>query len=130
MTSLQLQLRTPHGLLVDQPVAAITAEDRSGWFGIAPGRADLIAVLPPGLLTYRDQDGEVFVALAGGLLEMKQGRCRVLAREAIASRDLDEIADQLESHLRGRKARRETQMSVMDELVHEALRRMATEVRA
>lgn len=130
MSVLQLQLRTPHGLVVDRAVQAITAEDRSGWFGIGPGRADLVAVLPPGLLTFRDAEGEVFVALAGGLLEMQRGRCRVLAREAVLSRDLDEIADQLEAHLMGRNARREAQLGVMDELVREALRRMAEEVRS
>jgi F-type H+-transporting ATPase subunit epsilon len=127
---LQLQLRTPHGLVVDQAVLAITAEDKSGWFGIGPGRADLVAVLPPGLLTFRDAAGEVFVALAGGLLEMQRGRCRVLAREAVISRNLDEIADQLESHLARRNARREAQLGVMDELVREALQRMAEEVRS
>lgn len=130
MNGLQLQLRTPHGLVVDQPVVAITAEDLSGWFGIGPGRADLVAVLPPGLLTFRDAEGEVFVALSGGLLHVESGRCRVLAREAVVSRDLDDIADQLEAHLVGRTARRETQRGVMDELVREALRRMAEEVRS
>ncbi len=130
MSALSLQIRTPHGLLVAQAVDAITAEDRSGWFGVAPGRADLVAVLPPGLLTFRDSEGEGFVALSGGLLELRSGRCRVLAREAVVSRNLDEIADELEAHLRDRNARSETHRSVMDELVREALRRMVGEVRS
>lgn len=130
MSTLSLQLRTPNGLMVDQPVLSITAEDNNGWFGVAPGRADLIALLPPGLLLFRDEEGEVFVALAGGLLDLHDGRCRVMARQAVVSRDLDEIADQLEAHLGGRSARRETQRTVMDELVREALRRMAKEVQA
>ena len=130
MNALSLELRTPNGLLVHQPVLSVTAEDNSGWFGIAPGRADLTAVLPPGLLTFRDAEGEVFVALASGLLDLRDGRCRVMAREAVVSRNLDELADQLEAHLRGRNARRDTQRGVMDELVREALRRMAKEVQA
>ena len=130
MSQLRLELRTPHGLVVDQPVVAITAEDLSGWFGVAPGRAELVAVLPPGLLTYRDEESEAFVALAGGLLHVSGARCRVLAREAVVSRNLDDIADQLEAHLGSRTARRESQRSVMDELVREALRRMAEEVRS
>lgn len=129
MSELRLQLRTPRGLVVDRAVAAVTAEDLSGWFGIAPGRADLVAVLPPGLLTFRDDHGEGFVALAGGLLDLWRGRCRVMAREALVSRNLDEIAGRLEEHFQRRSQRRRTQRSVMDELVREALRRIAEEVR-
>lgn len=130
---LRLRLRTPAGLLVDQPVSAVTAEDLDGWFGIAPGRADLVAVLPPGLLVFRDPksegEGEGFVALAGGLLDLRANECRVMARQAVMSRDLERIADQVAAHLRQRRARGRAQRGAIFELVREALRRMAREVR-
>lgn len=122
---LQLQLRTPPRLLCDRPVHAITAEDQSGWFGILPGRTDLIARLPPGLLTFRDSEGETFVALSGGLLELRDGCCRVLVQNAELSRSLDEVAGALEAALRRRRERSQRQLGVLAELEREALRRLA-----
>ncbi|MCC6903386.1 MAG: F0F1 ATP synthase subunit epsilon [Polyangiaceae bacterium] len=125
---LRLAVRTPHGVAFDAPVSRILAEDLDGWFGIAPGRSDLVAVLPPGLLVARDGDGELFVALAGGLLNLKDDSCRVTARDATVSRDLDEISGRAEELVRARGSRRQRQAGVIDELVREALRRMAKEV--
>lgn len=130
MTRLRLELRTPSGLLVSQDVRSITAEDLDGWFGIAPGRSDLVAVLPPGLLSFRDDEGECFVALAGGLLDLHDGRCRVAAREAVLTRSLDEVADRVEQLLDYRKQRRAVQRQTLTDLIREAERRLAREVRS
>jgi F-type H+-transporting ATPase subunit epsilon len=129
MSPLILQLRTPGGLLVDRPIFALTAEDLDGWFGVRPGRADLVAVLPPGLLAFRDEEGEAFVALAGGLLHVRGGACRVLAREAILSRDLDGVADALDAHLSRRRRQHELQQDAVGDLAREALRRLVAEAR-
>ncbi|MCB9762072.1 MAG: F0F1 ATP synthase subunit epsilon [Alphaproteobacteria bacterium] len=127
MTPLHLELRTPSGLVLDQPVQAITAEDRSGWFGIRPGRADVIAVLPPGLLVFRDADGEGFVALAGGLLSLEAGRCRVVSLEAVVARELDAIAEQVAQQARRRRERAALHQGVVRDLAREALRRLLQE---
>ncbi|WP_428265069.1 F0F1 ATP synthase subunit epsilon [Haliangium sp.] len=129
MSALRLRLRTPAGLLVDRPVRAITAEDRDGWFGIAPGRADIVAALPPGLLVFRDDEGEAFVALAGGLLDLRGDECRVMAREAVMSRALDEVAEQVAAQRARRRARGEARREVMLDLVREAMRRLAQEAK-
>ena len=127
MTTLRLALRTPAGLILDTPVESITAEDTAGWFGLLPGRTDVLASLPPGLLLFRDSAGEGFVALAGGLLDLSAGECRVMAREAVVSRDLDAIADALESHLEARERRIARIGDAMDDLAKEALRRLVEE---
>ena len=75
-------------------VASVVAEDRDGWFGIRPGRADLVALLPAGLLVFRDpgpEGAEGFVALSGGVLDLAGSRCRVLAGDAVLSRSLEDI---------------------------------------
>lgn len=124
---LRLEVRTPGGVVLDRPVAAITAEDRSGWFGIRPGRIDLVAVLPPGLLAYRDAEGEGFVALSGGLLDLEAGRCRVLALEAVAARELEAIAEAVARQATRRRERSEIHRSVVRDLAREALRRLLRE---
>lgn len=121
---LSLRLRTPRGLLLDRELRSLVAEDLDGWFGIAPGRADLAAVLPPGLLVFRDGEGEGFVALDGGLLHLRRGECRVLCREAVVSRELDQITGRVEQFVQSRRARQELHRGATSELVREALRRM------
>jgi F-type H+-transporting ATPase subunit epsilon len=130
MAELVLRLRTPRALLVDAPVKSITAEDAGGWFGMLPGRSDVVAALVPGLLLFEDADGECFVALAGGLLELRDGECRVMAREAVVSRELDAIGDELEAQLRAREESALMRKDAMDDLAREALRRLAEEARS
>lgn len=125
MSQVHLLLRTPSGLLLDREVQAVVAEDRSGWFGVRPGCADLVAVLPPGLLTFRDEEGEGFVALSGGLLDLRGADCRVVARDAVLSRRLEDVAAALEAHLDKRRRGQERQRGVLHDLVREALRRLA-----
>ena len=127
--SLQLTIRTPAGVLFEGPVASVRAEDSSGGFGIRPGREDVVAVLPPGLLVFRDGEGEGFVALSGGLLSLERGACKVTARDAVLSRSLDDVAERLEA-LEAQRARRTgSRRDVLDQLAKEALRRMVREVR-
>ena len=127
MSELRLTLRTPHGVLLDRPVRAIRAEDVDGWFGVLPGRADLVAVLEPGLMVVRDAEGECFVASAGGMMDLRGPWCRVMLREAVASRDLASIGAELEGVLARRARRGHAQQQAMSDLVREALRRLARE---
>ena len=125
MSTLTLALRTPTGLLCEREVRAVVAEDLSGWFGILPGRADLVAALPPGLLVFRHDEGEGFVALAGGLLNLARGRCTVMAREAVLTDRLEALTEVLSLHVERRRRRSEAQRDVLDRLAREALRRVA-----
>jgi F-type H+-transporting ATPase subunit epsilon len=124
-----LSIRTPQGIVFSGEVLAVRAEDESGWFGVRPGREDVVAVMPPGLLMLRDEQGEGFVAHAGGLLSVHGGSCRVTAREAAFTRALDDVAGRLEDLLRLRAARAEVQRDVLDRLAREALRRIVRERR-
>ena len=125
MSTLDLGIRTPVSTLFQGSVHSIRAEDLDGWFGIRPGRRDLAAVLPAGLLLFEDEAGEAFVALAGGLLDLRGDRCRVMAREAVLARRLEEIADLVERHSRARQQRSDAQRDVFHDLAKEALRRLA-----
>lgn len=129
MDRLVLCVRTPSSTVLDGPVAAIRAEDRNGWFGVRPGRAELVAILPVGLIVYRDEAGEGFVAVGGGILHTSGHECRVMVREAIASRDLATLSADLERYVDRRQQRIERERGIIDELAREALRRMAQELR-
>ena len=127
--TLSLKVRTPNGLLLDADVERVIAEDLDGWFGIAPGRVDLVAALPPGLLIYRDEEGEGFVALEGGLLDLRGGECRVMARNALLARDLAQVAARVDELVQSREDRRRSAAGVLNELVREAMNRLARGMR-
>ena len=51
--ALRLTIATPSALLLDvDNVASLRAEDDSGAFGVLPGHADLLTVLPPSVLRW------------------------------------------------------------------------------
>lgn len=127
---LRLMLRTPQGLLCDREVHALCVEDEAGWFGILPGRRDIIACLPPGLLTFRDAEGEMFVALSSGLLDLRDGVCRVMVRDAKLGRSLQDVTEALEQTLNARRARGQRRTDVFADLEREALRRLGAEHRS
>jgi len=129
VSALRLRIRTPAGLALDSEVSAIRAEDEDGWFGILPGRRDIVAVLPPGLLLFTDADGEGYAAVSGGLLDLSGPECRVMVREARVAREARRAADALESLLATRRERSERRRSVMRDLEREALRRLSRSVR-
>ncbi len=125
MSTIDLAVRTPVSIVYQGAVRRVRAEDQDGWFGIHPGCIDLAAVLPAGLLLFEDAEGEAFMALAGGLLDLCGGCCRVMVREAILARRLEEVAGLVQQHARARRQRSKAQRDVFDDLAKEAMRRLA-----
>jgi F-type H+-transporting ATPase subunit epsilon len=61
-----------------------------GYFGAQPGHAPFIATLRPGVIDVYEGDrlaDRIFVA--GGVAEVTEARCTVLAEDAVAVADLD-----------------------------------------
>lgn len=122
--ALRLVVRTPTGVVLDRQVASIIAEDHDGWFGVRPGRAELVAVLPAGVMSFRDDAGEGFVALAPAVLHHAGDACRVLATEASVARRLEDLpaaARRSSADRRATAARRDDAIGL---LVRELQRRL------
>ena len=64
----------------------------NGELGILPRHTPLITRIKPGAVRIQPSDGgeEVFVFVAGGILEVQPGKVTVLADTAIRGHDLDE----------------------------------------
>ncbi|PWB80049.1 MAG: F0F1 ATP synthase subunit epsilon [Methylocystaceae bacterium] len=99
---LRLTIATPSTLLVDAAdVSSVRAEDESGSFGILPGHADLLTVLPASVVRWRAASGDGFCALRGGVLTVTGGaRVAIACRQAI----LGETLETLESAVRAMRA--------------------------
>jgi len=98
MSTLTLRIATPLSVVIDAtPIAALRAEDASGSFGILPGHADLLTVLTPTVLRWRDLQGTPhFCAVSGGVLTVRAGREIALAcREATLGDTLEGLESQV-----------------------------------
>lgn len=88
---MRLIVTTPIALVEDvEDVRHIHAEDETGAFGILPGHADFVTVLPVSVVTWRRADGaEAFVLVRGGVLTVQGGdRVEIAARGAYRADDL------------------------------------------
>lgn len=93
--TLSLSISTPDAVLVARDdIRSLRAADASGDFGILPGHADLLTVLPASVVRFRGADGEwTFCAVRGGVMTVSGGsRVAIACRQASLSADLDALA--------------------------------------
>jgi F-type H+-transporting ATPase subunit epsilon len=90
---MRLLISDPTTVVVDTDVASVRAEDASGSFGILPGHADLLTVLTPSVVAWRDAEGRTaWCAVRRGVLTVRGGRQVAIAtRQAQLGDDLDEL---------------------------------------
>ncbi len=99
-SSLTLNIATPAKLLVDvENVRSLRAEDESGAFGVLPGHADLLTVLPPSVVRWTMQDGAMrYCALSGGVLRVAGGkRVAIACRRGAVGDDLSALQAEIEA---------------------------------
>ena len=91
---LSLTIATPSAVLVDvDDVRSLRAEDGSGGFGVLPGHADLLTVLPPSVVRgTRNDEPTRYCALSGGVLTIAGGnRVAIACRRATLGDDLERL---------------------------------------
>jgi F-type H+-transporting ATPase subunit epsilon len=73
---MRLTISTPTGIVEDvENVHHVRAEDETGAFGILPGHADFVTVLPVSIVTWTsDDDREGYVLIRCGVLTVRGGR--------------------------------------------------------
>jgi len=93
MSALHLTVTTPLDVVLDaEGVVSMRAEDDSGSFGLLPGHTDLLTVLRPSVVHWRNGDGIWhYVAQRGGVLTVHGNRVRIACREAVRGDDLEKL---------------------------------------
>lgn len=100
MTGLRVIVRTPHGVVVDEPVRSARVPTTTGQVGLRPRGEPLSLVVESGLLVLRTHGPAVrFVSTAGGLLEADRARCTIFTPFAATGDDDDEVLAALERAL-------------------------------
>ena len=125
---MRLEILTAEGVLFDGDVDSVVAPGSEGELGILPHHAALMTMLQPGELRYRTADGESFLAVHGGFMEVSGDHVVVLAD---AAEHVDEIdadrAEEAVSRAQERIASRSADMDVDRAL--RSLRRAQVRVR-
>jgi len=108
-------------------VSRIVSETHAGSFGLLPHRRDCVAALEPGILIYETEaDGEVFVAVDGGVLVKTGPDVRVSVRRAMGGADLGQLRQAVEQEFLALDEHEQNVRSVLAKLESGFLRRFAT----
>ena len=108
-------------------VSRIVSETHAGSFGLLSLRRDCVAALTPGILIYETAaEGEVFVAVDGGVLVKTGPDVLVSVRRAMRGADLGQLRQAVEDEFLALDAHEQNVRSVLTKLETGFLRRFAT----
>jgi F-type H+-transporting ATPase subunit epsilon len=88
-THIDLQIVTPDKLVVREQVDEVEIPGASGYFGVLPGHAPLLAALTVGELWYRKGSERTYLAIAFGFAEVLPDTVTILAQLAERAEDID-----------------------------------------
>ena len=132
-SGLHLIIATPAKVLADvEDVRSLRAEDDSGAFGVLPGHADLLTVLPPSVVRWTPQGGSVrYCAVGGGVLRIAGGKLVAVAcRRGAVANDLPALQGEIDA-LRSAELEADRRARVEQTMLHaRALRRFMRYLRA
>jgi len=124
---MNLKILLPFKIFAEKTgVSRIVAETQAGSFGLLPHRLDCVAALTPGILIYEtDADGEVFVAVDGGVLVKSGADMLVSVRRAMSGASLGQLRQAVEDEFLTLDAHEKNVRTVMAKLETGFLHRFA-----
>jgi F-type H+-transporting ATPase subunit epsilon len=126
-TFMNLKVLLPFQIFAEKTgVVRIVAETHEGSFGLLPHRLDCVAALAPGILIYEtESQGEVYVAVDGGVLVKTGLDVLVSVRNAIGGTDLGQLRDSVEREFLNLNEREQGVRSVLAKMESGFIRRLA-----
>ena len=106
--TMKLEIVTPDGKAYAEDVEMVTLTGAEGEIGILPQHVRLMTQMLPGELVVRRGGKDVFVAVGGGLVEVRADRVQILTDMAVAAEKVDEA--------RAEEARRRAEVRLQDQL--------------
>ena len=89
MKTIKVNVVTPDGPVYESDVEMVIAKAQSGELGILPGHIPLVAPLEIGAVRLKKGGNTDFVAVSGGLLEVRPEEVTILAQAAETAEDID-----------------------------------------
>lgn len=126
-TTMNLKILLPFRIFAEKTnVSRIIAETRKGSFGLLPHRLDCVATLAPGILIYENEsEGEIYVAVDGGILVKTGLHVTVSVRNAIGGTDLNKLREAVEREFLTQNEQEKSVRMVMDRMESNFIRRLA-----
>jgi F0F1-type ATP synthase epsilon subunit len=94
-----MTIRTPHRVVFDGSVRSVRVPVETGQVGLHPRVEPMVLAVEPGLVILRPDDGDRFVATAGGLLMSEPAHTVLHTPFAAAGSSGQEVLDALERAL-------------------------------
>ncbi|WP_071393294.1 F0F1 ATP synthase subunit epsilon [Bacillus tuaregi] len=113
MKTIKVSVVTPDGPVYESDVEMISTKAQSGELGILPGHIPMVAPLQIGSVRMKNGSNTEFVAVTGGLLEVRPDQVTILAQAAEASEQID-LDRALKAKERAEKRLNEVKQSNVD----------------
>ncbi len=97
---MRLKVLLPTRVLIDQDVTKVTAEAENGSFCILPRHIDFVAALVPGILSFKSNREEEFLAVDEGILVKRGNEVMVSIRKAVRGKNLGTLKQTVEEEFR------------------------------
>ncbi|WP_026696004.1 F0F1 ATP synthase subunit epsilon [Peribacillus kribbensis] len=89
MKTLQVSVVTPDGPVFDADAEMVSTKAKSGDLGVLPGHIPMVAPLEIGSVRLKKDGKTEFIAVSGGLLEVRPDKVTILAQSAERAEDID-----------------------------------------
>jgi F-type H+-transporting ATPase subunit epsilon len=89
MKTIKVSVVTPDGPVYESDVEMISTKAQSGELGILPGHIPMVAPLQIGSVRLKKGGNTDFVAVTGGLLEVRHEQVTILAQAAETAEEID-----------------------------------------
>jgi F-type H+-transporting ATPase subunit epsilon len=88
--TMKLEIVTPQGIAFAEDVYMVTLPVSEGQIGVYPNHVRLISQVVPGEIIVQQQDGERFLAVGEGLVEITAQQVSIVTDMAIPAEHIDE----------------------------------------
>ncbi len=121
---MRLKVLLPTRVLIDQDVTNVTAEAENGSFCILPRHIDFVAALVPGILSFKSNREEEFLAVDEGILVKRGNEVMVSIRKAVRGKNLGTLKQTVQEEFRILDEREKKTRSILAKLELDFARRI------
>lgn len=88
---MNLKVMTPYSVALNTPVSQVTVDALDGFFTLKPKHVDFVDALKAGIISYKKDGNEAFVACNRGVIVKKGDEVSISTPLAILGKNLDEL---------------------------------------
>ncbi|VVB52614.1 ATP synthase epsilon chain [uncultured archaeon] len=121
---MRLKVSLPTRVLIDRDVTKVIAEAENGYFCILPRHIDFVAALVPGILSFKSDREEEFLAVDEGILVKRGNEVMVSTRKAVRGKNLGTLKQTVEEEFRTLDEQEKKTRSILTRLELDFARRI------